>query len=401
MRRRLSLPIAAAIVGAAVLAAIALISLAPEPERLEPPSRDPFVTTAPVLAGSGALVIRGAGTVRARAEVDIAAQIGGRVVSVNPAFVRGGRVQANEALFRIERESHVYRVRVAEAMLAEQQVVLRQAEEAAAVARAEYARWAEREAPAATQPGPLVLREPQLNAARAAVARDEARLADARLALSRTEVRAPFEGWVADQSVALGQFLSPGQPVGRLIASDAAEVAVPLSDFDAAMIPGLWDLRAGDGDGRVAARIIAEYGDARYSWDGYVDRADATLDPQSRTIDAIVRVPEPFLPGAVLDGREGGGAPPPLLSGKFVEVEIQGVAPDAWYRVRRAALQTGDVVWAVTGETLRIVPVRVLQRRDGEVLVTGALTDGQPLVTGGIAFAVDGMRIRTGAAVVQ
>ena len=401
--------ISAAIIAGAVLLAILLVSLAPEPERQAPPSTDPFVTTTPAVAGSGGITVHGAGTVRATAKVGVAAEVGGRVVWVSPAFERGGRVEADAVLFRIERESHTHRLREAEAMLADRQIAVLEAEQAAAVARADYAHWSGRVSNAnggdvggptasASQPSPLVLREPQLNAARAALARDEARVAEARLALSRTEVRAPFRGRVTAESVAVGQFLAPGQVVGELIAADVAQVAVPLADRDAALIPNLWDLRAGDDDRRVGARVIADYGGARYAWEGYVDRADASLDEESRTTDAIVLVPEPYAPGTAVDATATPGSAPPLPVGKFVAVELQGSAPGTWYRVPRAALQTGDEVWAVGDDgTLRIVPVRVIQRHDDEAWVSGALRDGQAVVTGGIAFATEGMRVRIGA----
>ena len=65
--------------------------------------------------------------------------------------------------------------------------------------------------------------------------------------------------------------------------------------------------------------------------------------------------------------------------------------------MRRAALQSGDEVWTVDDDgTVAIVPVRVLQRGDDEVFVSGDLQDGQTVVTGGIQFAAPGMRVRTG-----
>ena len=93
--------------------------------------------------------------------------------------------------------------------------------------------------------------------------RDRARLADTELALSRTQVRAPFNGVVRTESIDVGQFVSAGQSVGRLYAADTVEVVVPLADADAALIPGLWALQAGDENEQVAARVIAAYGDSR------------------------------------------------------------------------------------------------------------------------------------------
>ena len=223
----------------------------------------------------------------------------------------------------------------------------------------------------------------------------------AELQLSRTEVQAPFAGIVLDESLEVGQFVAAGRGVGRLYAADAVEVVVPLSDAAAALIPGLWELEAGNADRRVPVRVIAEYGDAHYVWEGYVDRAEAALDEMTRTIDVIVRVPDPFAGGSSMGtgshGEAADGAGPPLLVGKFVEVEIDGLAPDEYFRVRRAALRPGNEVWAVRDGTVRIVPVQVLQRSDDEVFLTGGLEAGQAVIVAGVQVAIDGMPVRTDA----
>ena len=106
------------------------------------------------------------------------------------------------------------------------------------------------------------------------------------------------------ESIDVGQFVVAGQSVGRLYATDAVEVVVPLSDANAVLIPGLWELKAGDGNRRVVARVIAEYGDGSYAWEGYVDRAEASLDEQTRTINVIVRVPNPFTSGTRVEAKQ-------------------------------------------------------------------------------------------------
>ena len=386
MSRRKSFLVAAGILLGAVAIAFIMVQLRPEPPLREPPSRVPFVTTASAVPGEGAIPVYGAGTVRPQAEIDVAAQINGKVAWVNPAFQGGGRVGAGEALFRIDDADYQNRVQQVRANVAAQEVALLQAEEDARIARDEYELFLKRHpGTAAGAATPLALREPQLAAARAALARDNAALADAELALSRTEVLAPFNGIVRNESVDLGQFVAAGQGVGRLYAADAVEVVVPLSDADAALIPDLWRLSAGDGDRRVRATVSAEYGKQSHDWEGYVDRAEAALDEQTRTIDVIVRVPRPF-----------SGTGPPLLVGQFVEIRIEGVAPERYFTVPRAALRTGNEVWALADKLVTIVPVEVLQRSDDVVYVTGSLEADQPVVVSGIQIATDGMVVRTG-----
>ena len=212
----------------------------------------------------------------------------GRVIWVDPAFQSGGRFEAGQTLFRIDEANYVYRLREAEATLADRQVAYLEAQEEAVIARAEYERFASQQPDSAAplEASPLASREPQLAAARAALERDEAAVAEANRAVARTRVTAPFNGYVRDESVDVGRFVATGQSVARLFSADAVEVVVPLSDANAALIPGLWTLRIGDGDGagedgeggaHIAARAIAEYGDTRYAWDGFVDRAEASL----------------------------------------------------------------------------------------------------------------------------
>ncbi len=404
MNRTKGYVLAAAILLASFGIAALLVAQRPEPERREPPSQIPFASTAPAVAGSGAIPVYGSGTVRPRVQVDVAAGVSGRVVWVDPAFESGGRVTEGQVVFRLDDADYRHRREQARASVAVQQVELLKVEEEARIAKEQYAAFRSRAGDGQNADvSPLAQWEPQLEAARAALERDRALLAEAELLLSRTAVQAPFDAVVRHETVGVGQFVTAGMSVGAIYASDAVEIVVSLSDADAALIPGLWELRAGSGDTRVAARVIARHGTTSYAWAGTVDRFEAAVDEGTRTLDVIVRVPNPFVGGSPVEGRNGsegaespaGLSAPPLLVGQFVDVEIGGAAPEAYFRIRRLALRPGNEVWALRDDAVTIVPVRVLQRFNDDVYVTGGLQDGQKVVVGGIQFATEGMRVRT------
>lgn len=399
MSQRTGWLIGGAILIGSLAAAASMVLLRPAPASSPPPSRIPFALTSPVEAGEGAIPVYGAGTVRPRAEIDLSAEVSGKIVWVAPAFRSSGRVRKGQPLFRIDDADYRNRVQQARANVAMQRVELLRVEEEANVARPQYEQFRERQSSEANSepPGPLALWEPQLQAARSALERDAAVLREAALNLARTEIRAPFDGIVRSEAVDVGQYVAAGQSVARLYASDSVEVVIPLSDDVAALIPGLWDLPSGDGNTQAGARVIAEHGDRSYAWDGYLDRVAVTLDEQTRTIDVIVCVPKPFSSGAPEEPDLDPGSAPPLLVGKFVDVELQGLAPKQYFKVPDSALRTGDEVWAVRDDKVTIVPVRVLQRADNVVYVTGALEADQPVVTGGVRLATEGMAVQTAA----
>ena len=407
MRNRRDWLLAGGILAAATAVAAVTIALQPSPPAAAPQPDAPVATTVAAQPGAGPIPVFASGAVRPRAEIEVAAEVPGKVAWVNPAFQSGGRVRRGEALFRVDDADYVNRVRQARANVAAQQVALLQAEGEARIAAAEYERFRRRrEEGDPGEPSPLVLREPQLAAARAALARDSAVLAAAELALARTEVRAPFSALVRFESVDAGRFVAVGQGIGSLYADDAFEVAVSLPDADAALVPGLWERDVARSE-RAPAQVVARYGSARYAWSGYVDRAEAALSEQTRTIRVVVRVPSPLSPGALVadsgdsPGPEGAdavrpaGAGPPLLVGQYVDVRIEGAAPEDYFVLPRRALRPGNQVWALTAESaVAIVPVRLLLHSEERVFVAGALSPGQHVVTDGISSATEGMRVR-------
>ncbi|WP_420439921.1 efflux RND transporter periplasmic adaptor subunit [Candidatus Palauibacter sp.] len=377
------------IIGVGVLGFALLFGMRAEPAEVEPPRVIPTVSTVPARVTQGAIKVRGGGTVRPSAEVTIASQVGGRVVWTSPALVSGGRFLENEPLLRIDPADYENAVEAAEADVAQREVALLEAEENARLALDEWRRLAARESLDPTPPNALVTRQPQLDAAAAALRSAGARLEDARLALERTWIRAPFNGIVREETVDLGQFVAVGQIVGRLYATDAVEIVVPLSDNEAALIERLWSARAGDAATRIPVAITSEYGGLEYAWSGYVDRAESALDEQTRTVDVVVTVPEPFA------APEDDPRRPPLLLGSYATVDIEGASFEEYAVVPASAVRDGDVLWTVENDTLLVMtPVEPIQEVDDEAMVLGSIADGTPVIISMLLFVTDGMTVR-------
>ncbi len=407
-------------VGLLVLAAAiayAMIALRPEPEEQEVVASVPLVETAEFVVENGPLQVLGNGTVQAREEVTLGAEVSGRITYVSPSFREGGMVREGEVLFRIDDSDYRNRVRSAQADVAAQEVVVLQAQEEMAIAARELQRFADREGARATsstanarilapaeldngsgltasnsaEPNILATREPQLRSAEAARDRALAQLADAELALSRTVVRAPFNGLVRSESVSVGTLVQPGQSLGSIVASNAFEVRVSLTEDEAGLIPTLFTASSG----ATLASVTMDYTDATWRWDAVVDRADAILDPETRTIDVFLRVANPMR-GGVMVGAGEAGQVPPLLLGSFVDATITGAADKPYAAIPLDALREGDNVWLLAQGRLRIVPVHVIQRTDRIAYVAGeGLGQGGHVVTSSLRTPVEGMELRS------
>ncbi|MEP3723318.1 MAG: HlyD family efflux transporter periplasmic adaptor subunit [Parasphingorhabdus sp.] len=417
----------------AILIAAVLILIRSEPEEKPPEDLIPLVQAEPLEIRSGNLMIMGAGTVRAREELSLAAEVAGKLVYVNPSLREGQRIARGATLFRIDTSDYRNAVQTAQADVASQNVAVMQAREEVTLAKAELDRFEQRgtsygdayanvdssdyaaqilppdvlnqrtetDNHQAIQKSPangLATRQPQLRSARAGLRRAQANLANAQTALQRTVVRAPFSGIVRAEQIALGSYVQPGQSLGSMVSTADYEAIIPLSEKEAALIPQLFS--AGSGN-RIEASIYSDYGGVRYRWSAYVDRVNALLNPKTRTIDVYLRIPNPTRGGApasvvAKDSKTAtASSAPPLFVGSFVDAEITGKPLDSYAILPLSALKADNKVWLVRDGKLRIVTVNIYQRTDKSALVSTAGLGANPVaITGSLKIATEGLQVR-------
>lgn len=101
------------------------------------------------------------------------------------------------------------------------------------------------------------------DAARHDLARARVSLRRAETALERTEVKAPFAGRIVARQTEVGEFVSPGAPIVRLVNTEELEVAARASDaLLASVAPGdVIAVRNGDQTIEAAVRAVVPVGD--------------------------------------------------------------------------------------------------------------------------------------------
>lgn len=359
--------------------AVLIIATGPRPERQARLPDAPAVQTIEAVKGAAQLTVSAHGTVVPRTESSLVAEVAGRVTAVSPFMVSGGFFSKGDVLVEIERIDY-------EAALEQARAALASAESELANAELTFNRAEELITTQAVSRADLDQAVNQLNLARAAQRQASAALARAERDLERTLVTAPYDGRVRSERVDTGQFVSRGESIATVYATDYAEVRLPVKDQDLAFLP--FSLARADSASAVRTKAIlrAEFAGGTHAWEADVVRTEGELDPLSRVVNVIAQVADPYEP-------EGGA--PPLTVGLFVEAEIMGNRVEDVVVVPSAALQSGNRLYIVDADNR-------LSFRDAEVVRLTAETaylrvdvsDGERICVTALDDVVEGQSVR-------
>ena len=203
----------------AIVAALIWV-LRPQSER-RPPQGGPqlAVETLRISGQDYQVRLQSYGTIQPKTRSILVAQVAGQIVSINPNVRDGGFFEKGDVLATIDPRDYEADVRIAEATLMDARQALAEAEARSNQAAEDWQRLGnEGEAPA------LVLRLPQLEAAKARVISARSSLRKAELDLERTNIVAPFAGRALRKLVDLGQVVSVNTQLAEIYATDTVEI---------------------------------------------------------------------------------------------------------------------------------------------------------------------------------
>jgi RND family efflux transporter MFP subunit len=363
---------------AAIFLLRGLAALKPEAVREEPRKVIPTVDFLTVKEEPVALTLRSQGTVEARTRTSLTARISGLVTEISPLFEEGSVFDTGDLLLRIDPVPFEAALAEAEAALATAKLGLAQE-----TANSEQALADWRALGTTSTPSSLVLREPQLEKARADVKAAEARVAQARQNLDYTEVRAPYAGRVVRTFVNTGQFVTAQASVlAEIYAHDELEVALPVEMEDLLFFTLDPDQQQGSLTTRPEVELTAWFGESTHSWTGHIERLGSTVNQSSRlgTLIAVV--------------KNGYMQQPPLLPGMYVEATVSvEVIPNA-IRVPRGSFQPDNSVYRILDNNTLARAYPEIMRMDADAVIVGAgLEEGDRLNMTPLLFFVEGMEV--------
>jgi HlyD family secretion protein len=323
-----------------------------------------------------------AGTVKARRRAKLSPEVGGRVVAL--PHREGDRVEKGEVVLRLEDD--VYRAQLA---LAQRDLDASEAERqraclAAQRAARERSRSAKLAADGIVSTDLFDQLKSQADTAAAACRAAEANAERARAAigvartqLSKTVLRAPFDGIVADVAIEVGEWTTPSPPaipvppVLDLIDPSSIYVSAPMDEVDSARIH----------TGQAVRVSVDSYRDRTFP--GEVTRvAPYVLDvqEQNRTVEIEVTLDDDAFASR-------------LLPGTSADVEVILSAKDGALRIPTGALLEGNRVLVLAGGVIGERSVELGLKNWDWTEVREGLAAGDEVVT-----SLDRPEVKAGAA---
>ncbi|MEM7003254.1 MAG: efflux RND transporter periplasmic adaptor subunit [Pseudomonadota bacterium] len=378
MKKLLSIAAPVLVIGIGVAAYALLDWTKPEPDKKQDPVRPLSVFVQPAKRAEVALGIETSGEVRARTTVEMIAQVAGRIVSVSPEFVEGGRVSPQAVLVKIEDTDYRLALTQAQAAVADAEVGVEQA-----LADADVARKQLRDARNATA---LALKKPQVARAQSRLLAAQASLEQAQINLDRTRISLPFDGRVVAKQVDVGQYVTPGVVLGRAFATDVVEVRLPLTDAQLASL-GLPIGYVAE-DAGVPVVLSAQVAGQQHRWQAHLVRLDAAIEPTTRMLYGIVEMHDPYAANVSAGGM-------PLAVGLYVQAALKGRQLERAIVIPRDALRAGNQVFVVNDQDrLEVRQVDVTHSDRKQAVVASGLAVQEQVVVSSIRNPIDGMALQ-------
>lgn len=404
MKMLIQLLIAVLIITAGILIRNRLIATKPEAEKVEITQALPVVEVLSVKKVSEPIRIKTQGEVTPPKRTTLSAQVLGKVISVSDKYKIGETFSRGEIILTVEDTD--YRTAVvnakasktqAEAALKESRGSLDEAKSALEDARVtltleetrvEQAKrdWAKLgEGKPASD---LLLRKPQIQAAKAKITAAEARITAiegrieanggaieqaqanierAQRDLERTRIRAPYPCQVESKQIDLGALVTVGMPLATVYETGSAEVRLPIALEDLSYV-------------KIGAPITAtaEFGSDKKEWTGKISRSENRIDPATRTAYVIAQF-------------TGENVPP---IGLFTEVSLAGKELSEVFPVPRIALRGEDQVIIVQpDQTITFRTVKVERTSEKMVFISEGLEEGEQVCTTVMSTPIEGIKV--------
>lgn len=322
------------------------------------------------------------GTVRPSQEITLSARVKGEITNRTEEFTPGSIIKKGTTLLQIDPSDYRNNLQLRESELRQYIADLKIEMGRQNVAEKDYQLLDET---LSEEQEDLILRTPQLNAARANVEAARASVEQAKLDLQRTTIKAPFDAQVLSRNVNIGSQVSEGQNLGRLVGIETywIEATVPLAKVRWLSFPDNQDSNGS----KVKVRNRTAWNQGEYRI-GRLYKLVGTMEEKTRMARVLITVSDP------LAHKKDDPEKPAMMIGSFVEANINAkVIPDV-IRLNRDYVRKNETVWVMKNEKLEIKDVEIIFRDSKYAYITEGLKESDKIVTTNLTTVVEGSPLR-------
>lgn len=405
-----------AVLGLAGMLAVKFYEIRRPPEKTDVEKPPPSVGVIVVEPESRVMTVTAFGTVKPRTSVQLAAEVNGRIEYMNPAFIEGGCFCRGDLLVRIDQRSYTLdkqagavRIRQAEIDIkhldqdihnlnmdielsaANLKLASKELDRIRALAQNQFASKNSMDKAEQTNlqakiqlqtvKNRLSLTQTMMEQRKASLAMANVEYKRAALALEKTEISAPFDGYVLGKHAEAGEYMNPGQVIGIVYKKDEldVEVRIPVekikwvnSFFHNGKMPkaDVWPANGGNKQPAV--------------WNARVARVKAGMDEKTRTLPITIEI---------LDSQPHQDNGIGLIPGTFVKCRIIGDSYKELFVLPRYLLKPNNTIFTVHDGHLQEKKVHILRKLAEEVYVEAGLKSGEQIVSSPLPGAVEGMAL--------
>ncbi len=176
--------------------------------------------------------------------------------------------------------------------------------------------------------------------------------------------RAPFTGVLIDAQMTEGSLIRPGQQIGVFIKTGLYELAVQLPKTYVDFIS-------------EGSKVVLHSLDGNQQYSGTINRINAAVDAQTQSVQVFILVEDDSL-------REG----------VYLNAQLDGIAIDQAFSVKRGLLNENQQLFIVEDEILKLKQVEVLYYTETHAIVRG-IEDGVKLLAIPVLGAYEGMEVKS------
>ena len=318
------------------------------------------------------------GTVEPAKEIMLSSRVSGQVLEISSGLIPGGFVKKGDLLLKIDPADFQTTLDMRQSELHQAEAALQVELGRQNVARQEFEFLGE-EIDSTNRA--LILREPQIESARAVVEAAKAAVANAELNLAWTKVYVPFDAQILTRNVNVGSQVTTGDTVANLVGIDTYWIiaTVPIRYLGWIKIPGKADIGS-----PVTIRKPEVWG-ANITREGRVEQLIGKLDDQTRMARLLITIEDPL-------ARNLKG--PSLLIGMVVETSISGRLLENVYRLNRDIVRKGDTVWVLKDGKLEVRDVNIVYSDVNYAYIDEGIESGERIVVTNLATVANGILLR-------